>query len=87
LGWKGFFILQLVVHHDRKSGRELKAGTWKQELKKKALEVCRLLAFSNRLLNLFSYAVQKHVLRGTQFMVGWVILSQLRVKKTLQICI
>ena len=30
-----YFILQLVVHHDRKLGRELKAGTWKQELKKK----------------------------------------------------
>jgi hypothetical protein len=30
-----YFILQLVVHHDRKLGRELKAGNWNQELKKK----------------------------------------------------
>ena len=62
--------------------RDLEAGT-----EKEAMEVCCSLACSHGLLNLFSYAVQEHVLRGTQFMVGWVILSQLRVKKTLQICI
>lgn len=51
------------------------------------MEVCRLLACSHGLLNLFSYAVQEHVLRGTPSLVGWVVLSQLSVKITLQICI
>ena len=37
------------------------------------------------LLPWIAYAVQEHVLRGTQSMVGWVVLSQLSVKKTLQI--
>ena len=62
--------------------RDLEAGT-----EKEAMEVCCSLACSHGLLNLFSYAVQEHVLRGTQSMVGWVLLSQLSVKKTLQICI
>ena len=80
-----YFILQLVVHHDRKLGRELKgleSGT-----EKEAMEVCCLPACSHGLLNLFSYAVQEQELRGTPSLVGWVVLSQLSVKKTLQICI
>lgn len=44
---------------------DLEAGT-----EKEAMEVCHLLACSHGLLNLFSYAVQKHVLRGTPSMVG-----------------
>ena len=62
--------------------RDLEAGT-----EKEAMEVCRLRACSHGLLNLFSYAVQEHVLRGTPSMVGRVVLSQLSVKKTLQICV
>lgn len=35
-GEKGvYFILQLIVHHDRKSGQSLQAETWKQELKQR----------------------------------------------------
>ena len=62
----------------RAKSRDLEAGT-----EKEAMEVCHLLACSHGLLNLFSYAVQEHVLRGTPSLVGWVVLSQLSVKKTL----
>ena len=57
------------------------------ETEKEAMEVCCLLACSHGLLNLFSYAVQEQELRGTPSLVGRVVLSQLSVKKTLQICI
>jgi hypothetical protein len=62
--------------------RDLEAGT-----EKEAMEVCHLMACSHGLLNLFSYAVQEHELRGTPSLVGRVVLSQLSVKINLQICV
>lgn len=32
-GGEGYFLLQLLVHHPGKSGQEIKAGTWRQDLK------------------------------------------------------
>ena len=34
-----YFILQFVIHHPGKSGKEFKAGTWRQELMEKSGKV------------------------------------------------
>jgi hypothetical protein len=41
---KGLFIPCLIVHHEEKSGQELKAGTWKQEPKQELTDKQMLFA-------------------------------------------
>lgn len=50
--------MQLIVHHEGKSGQNLKAGTWMQELKQKLWKV-----LLNCLPSLFSCVLQGHLFR------------------------
>jgi len=53
-----------VVHHDGKSRRELKAGTWRQKPKQRPWRGCCYCLTPPDLLSLLSYIIQDHLPRG-----------------------
>lgn len=57
---RGYFILQLVVQHPRKSGQKFQAGT-----KVEAMEGSRLQLALGGLLSLLSYSTQDHQPRSS----------------------
>lgn len=61
---KGFFWLMVAAYHEGKSGKELKVGVWRQELKQRPWKSA---AFSLALCILFSVlscSTEDHLPRG-----------------------
>ena len=61
---KGFNWLNIRVHWEM-SGQELKAGTWRQELKQRPWRSAVYWLASHGFLNLLSYTPQDHLARGS----------------------
>jgi hypothetical protein len=61
-GEKDFFSLYfyIVVHHQRKSGQELRAGTWRQELMQRPWRDVTYWIASPGLLSFLSYRTQNY---------------------------
>lgn len=68
-GRKVYFILEFIIHHPRKSGKELKAGTWRQELMQRS--------WSQLLTGLLSYPIRNHLHRLDTASGSWARPQQL----------
>lgn len=73
-----YFSLQLVVCHLGNSGEELKAGTWRQELKQRPWASVAYWLLSHCLFFWLSYSIQAHKPGVVRSRVTWAFPHQSR---------
>lgn len=60
-----YFGVQFAVHHWRKSGQELKAGTWRQELKQRPYRNAAYRLARHGLLSQLGCTSHDHLPKGS----------------------